>query len=172
MWECFCKLYLQKIKKYDHVWLLNEVPDDILEKLSLKKRDVGIDIIACKKNKYSAVQCKFKTPRQGTVPGTWIPYNCVNWKELSTFYALCNSTNNNKWEQHIVMTNTKYVRHMGNKTKKDKSMCYGTFSKLSSIEFISLIDKNETSHSLKQDQDTTTTTTEELRLARLRFFEK
>lgn len=138
LWEIFCKFYLQKIKKYDNVWLLKETPDDILNLLKLRKNDVGIDIIACKNNKYSAVQCKFKKPREGLVPGTWIAYNCVNWKELSTFYALCNSTNDNNWENHIVMTNTKYVRHMGNKTKKDKSICYGTFSKMTSFDFINL----------------------------------
>lgn len=141
LWEIFCKLYLQKIRKYDHVWLLKETPDNILELLKLRKNDVGIDIIACKNNKYSAVQCKFKKPREGLVPGTWIAYNCVNWKELSTFYALCNSTNDNNWENHIVMTNTKYIRHMGNKTKKDKSICYGTFSKMTTFDFITLADK-------------------------------
>jgi hypothetical protein len=167
IWEYFCKLYLQKIKKYDEVWLLKEVPDEILFKLGLKRHDYGIDIIACKNGKYSAVQCKFKRPREGLVPGTWIAYNCVNWKELSTFYALCNSTNKNNWEQHIVMTNTKYIRHMGNKSKKDKSICFGTFSKLSSLDFMEFLenqDKEDQNNAQMMEMDV-----QDIRLARLKF---
>jgi hypothetical protein len=191
LWELFCKFYLEKIKKYDNVWLLKETPDDVLNLLQLKKHDVGIDIIACKNNKYSAVQCKFKRPREGLVPGTWIAYNCVNWKELSTFYALCNSTNNNNWENHIVMTNTRYVRHMGNKSKKDKSICYGTFAKLTSIDFIviasennNIIDRNDSINDIKVETQNTLNDTNKhvkkrrermnvnkMRLARLKYFE-
>ena len=164
LWEIFCKLYLQKIKKYDDVWLLKEIPDDILNLLQLRKNDMGIDIVARKNNTYSAVQCKFKRPREGLVPGTWIAYNCVNWKELSTFYALCNSTNNNNWENHIVMTNTKYIRHMGNKTKKDKSFCYGTFAKMTSFDFLTLtseevINQNQTENKQEIENQTSISST-------------
>lgn len=165
IWESFCKLYLKKIKKYDDVWLLKEVPDDILFKLGVKRHDYGIDIIACKNDKYSAVQCKFKRPREGLVPGTWVAYNCVNWKELSTFYALCGSTNKNNWEQHIVMTNTKYIRHMGNKSKKDKSVCFGTFSKLSSFDFMELLNSSpQLTKEIQPEMDVN-----DIRLARLKF---
>jgi hypothetical protein len=138
LWECFCKLYLEKVKGYDQVWLLCEVPEDVLNELGLSKRDYGIDLIAKRGSRYTAVQCKFKKPRAGHVPGTWIPYNCVNWKELSTFYALCSKTNNAKWEHHLVLTNTKYVRHMGNKTRKDRSICRGSFAKLTHFDLVGL----------------------------------
>ena len=46
LFEEFCVLYLKYVKRYPHVWLLKDVPEDILQKLSLKRRDMGIDIIA------------------------------------------------------------------------------------------------------------------------------
>lgn len=184
LWEVFCKLYLKNIKGYDDVWLLSEIPDGILEELSLCRRDVGIDIIARKAGKYTAVQCKFKRPREGLVPGTWIAYNCVNWKELSTFYALCYKTNGNKWQNHIVMTNTKYVRHMGGKTTKDKSICVGTFNKLTRMDLLTIINGEtnivgwnitigeENTVELKEiKKDERGLDVSELRLARLNFFE-
>lgn len=84
LFETFCVLYLRS-KGY-RVWLLKDIPDDIRMEVGLGKWDVGIDVIAYKNNRYNAVQCKFKRSRKGTIPGTFIPYNCVNWKEVSTFF--------------------------------------------------------------------------------------
>ena len=174
LWECFCKLYLKNVKKYDEVWLLSELPDHLYEELSLAQRDYGIDIIAKNGDKYTAIQCKFKKPRPGLVPGTWIPYNCVNWKELSTFYALCARTNNGKWQHQIVMTNTKYVRHMGKKTFKDRSYCRGSFAKLTHMDFVGLLNKSVvvTNNNVTNNNVTNQTKTiDELRIARLKYFQ-
>jgi predicted helicase len=172
LWEQFCKLYLKTVKKYDDVWLLKELPAQLRDELGLGTHDVGIDIVAKKKGKYSAVQCKFKKPRSGHVPGTWIPYNCVNWGELSTFYALCSRTNNNDWHQHIVMTNTKYVRHMGEKTEKDKSYCVGSFRKLTTLDYVAMIPKQVAEQEVKAHSSTPSKLTlEQLREARLKRFE-
>jgi hypothetical protein len=161
IFELFCKAYLKNIKyaksnckKYDKVWLLKEIPANVLEILGMNTvRDFGIDIVCmrwtnsksrevedynAKDALYSAVQCKFKKPKEGLVPGTWIPYNCVNWKTLSTFMTLTSRTNNNNWERIIVMTNAKYVRRQGVKTAKDLSYCYGTFKKLKTMDLIEL----------------------------------
>jgi predicted helicase len=168
LWERFCQLFLKHFQSYDEVWLLHEIPQDVRESLGLGTHDVGIDIVAKKKDKYTAVQCKFKKPRSGHVPGTWIPYNCVNWKELSTFYALCSRTNNNSWQHHIVMTNAKYVRRMGDKNSKDKSYCVGTFRKLNSIDFAKMISADGRKEESKYSEPRSH---EELRALRLRFFE-
>ena len=154
LFEAFCVLYLQR-KGYT-VWLLKETPADILAHIGLGTFDVGIDLIARKNGRFSAVQCKFKRPRAGFVKGTWLPYNCVNWKEVSTFYSLCHRTQEKaQWQHHIVMTNCKYVRRMGNATPYDKTFAYGSFSKLSVIETIDMI-KNvvkEDSEDVKKDNE-------------------
>lgn len=164
LFEVFCKAYLKKIKGFDDVWSLGEIPDEVKHLLGLGGRDVGIDIVARKGEVYSAVQCKFKTPRKGTVPGTRVPYDCVNWKELSTFYALCARTNGGAWGRHVVMTNCRYVRHMGNKNTKDWSLCHGTFKGMTSIDFARLID----AQALPSDAPDLRT----LREARLRAFDR
>jgi len=169
LWEYFCKLYLQKVKGYHNTWLLHELPDQIREQLGMSKRDYGIDIVAEKNGRFTAVQCKFKKPRPGHVPGTWIPYNCVNWKELSTFYALCAKTNGGKWEHQLVLTNTKYVRHMGKRSQKDRSYCRGTFSKMTHLDFVSLIENTSETSTCKVIQDTQPNEVD-IRAARLKYF--
>jgi len=167
LFELFCKKYLSIILKYDKVWLLNEIPPDIREQLGLGERDLGIDLVVynSKTNKYSAVQSKFKKSRSGLVPGTWIPYNCVNWSQLSTFYSLCSRTNNNDWEKCIVMTNAKYVRRMGMKKSTDMSICYAKFKKLSNIDFLSFISTPQ-----KIEEKSDKLSLEELRKKRIEKF--
>lgn len=128
IFEEFCVLYLKYVKKYDNAWRLEDVPDDILEKLSLKRKDMGIDLIVennrntllCTKDSgnYSAVQCKYKKP-------LGYKKTSITWKALSTFYALC--MRSGPWDKYIVMTNCDYARHVGKKTEKDLSICIGTF---------------------------------------------
>lgn len=122
IFEIFCKLYL--INAYDYysdVWLLSEVPDDVLTGLNLKRADVGIDIIA--KDKYSnyyAVQCKYRKVVKNKK-------NVLSWKQLSTFYALTSRTN--KFKKHVVMTNCDYVHREGvKKLDTDLSICFQTFN--------------------------------------------
>lgn len=122
--ELLCQLYLETHDKYNfkNVWLLHEVPTEILNKLSMKRKDFGIDLV-CQTNsdKFIAVQAKYrKIGRKKS--------NVITWKMLSTFYALCLKTG--PWEKYIVITNADYVTHMGKKTKKDQSICIGTWKKI------------------------------------------
>ena len=64
IFECFCKQYLIHCYGMITVWLLSEVPDDVLLKLNLKRKDYGIDLIGIDKNgKYHAIQAKFRKRR-------------------------------------------------------------------------------------------------------------
>jgi predicted helicase len=122
--ELLCQLYLKNNEKYDfqNVWLLSEVPSEILQMMSMKRKDFGIDLVCqTKSNKFIAVQAKYrKIGRKKS--------NVITWKMLSTFYALCLKTG--PWEKYIVITNADYVTHMGKKTKKDQSICIGTWKKI------------------------------------------
>jgi hypothetical protein len=118
IFELFSLLYLKYIKNYENPMLLKDVPKEMLEKLSIKKRDMGIDIIVQHKDNYYAVQCKYKKHISKKK-------NIVTWKALSTFYALC--LRSGPWEKYIVMTNCDYAKHEGKKSEKDMSLCIGTF---------------------------------------------
>jgi hypothetical protein len=129
LFEWFSVLYLKHVKGYRHVWRLEDVPDVILGGLSLKRPDMGIDIICERDGKYTAVQCKYKKHRTMTK-------NIVTWNQLSTFYALCLRTG--PWESYVVMTNCEYVRHMGKKTKKDISICLRTLRGITKEEWVAM----------------------------------
>ena len=128
IFEEFSLLYLKHVVGYPNVWRLEDVPEDVLTKLSLKRPDMGIDIICERDGKYTAVQCKYKKHT------TYKSKTTVTWKQLSTFYALCLRTG--PWEKYIVTTNCDYVRHMGKKTSKDVSMCQGTFRKMTKDQWV------------------------------------
>ena len=117
IFEEFCVLYLLNIKKYNNVWLLKNVPEDILNNLHLQRQDMGIDIIVEHNNEFYAVQCKYKKSTSTK--------NILSWQQLSTFYALCLKTG--PYNKYIIMTNCDYTRHQGEKTNKDLSFCLKTF---------------------------------------------
>jgi len=118
IFEHFCLKYFQTHPtfKFTNVWLLGDVPDEVLTKMSLRKHDVGIDLIAEDRfNNYYAIQAKYRKRNQ------YKQHTGLSWKTLSTFYALVSNTG--PYNRHIVITNADYVRHIGKKTKKDKSIC-------------------------------------------------
>ena len=158
IFEDFCVVYLLKIKKYDNVWRLPDVPDEVLEKLTMKRQDFGIDIIAEKNGVYSAIQCKYKKQTTRT--------NSITWKALSTFYALCLRCG--PFNQYIIMTNANNVRRMGKKTSKDISICLKTLQGITNEEWTSMC--NLEAYNLSENT-TSPKNLEELRKARLRFFE-
>ena len=122
IFEDFTVLFLKHARNFNNVWRLGDVPDDVLDKLGLKKyQDMGIDIVAEKDGKYYAVQCKYKKH-------TSMKKNILTWKQLSTFYALCLRTG--PWEKYIVVTNCEYTRHAGKKTVKDVSICLKTLQNI------------------------------------------
>ena len=128
IFEDFCVLYLKEVKGYQEVWLLEDVPDEILIQLSLKRRDMGIDIIVRHNGEWYAVQCKYKTPTGKK--------SYITWSALSTFYAMCLRTG--PWAKYIVMTNCDYTRHQGPKGEKDLSICLGTFRATSSDQWLKM----------------------------------
>ena len=132
IFEEFCLLYLKFVKGYKNVWLLKDVPDEILEKLVLKRRDMGIDlIIETHDSTYIAIQCKYKK-HVGT------RQNILSWKALSTFYALC--LRSGPWDKYIVMTNCVYTRHQGKKTTQDLSYCLKTLQNITKDEWLRMCD--------------------------------
>jgi predicted helicase len=128
IFEEFCVLYLKYVKGYKNVWLLKDVPDAILDKLALKRRDMGIDIIVeTIDEKYVAVQCKYKKH-------TGCKLNILSWRSLSTFYALC--LRSGPWDKYIIMTNCVYTRHQGKKTSQDVSYCLKTLQNITKDEWL------------------------------------
>ena len=120
IFEQFCVLYLKYIENYTNVWLLNETPIDIMEMLSMQKKDMGIDIIAEENSNFYAIQCKYKNEKSSR--------KCLSWKSLSTFYALCSKTG--PWEKQIVMTTCKNINHKELKKYKYVSYCIDTFTNI------------------------------------------
>ena len=126
IFELFCVLNLKYIKNYSNVWLLAETPLDILEMLSLRKKDMGIDIIVENNGEFYAVQCKYKNNKS----------SCLSWKNLSTFYALCSKTG--PWEKHIVMTTCITTNYQGIITEKDVSYCLNNFKNIKKDEWLKM----------------------------------
>ncbi len=161
IFEEFSVLYLRHVMGYSQVWRLEDVPDDVLGGLGLKRPDMGIDILCEKNGKYSAVQCKYKK-HLGYKSKT-----IVTWKQLSTFYALVLRTG--PWEKYIVMTNCDYVRHMGKKTPKDLSICLRRFQRITTGEWTAIC--GLTGHTVAEAPTVTRNpTAEELRAIRLARF--
>jgi len=160
VFEEFCVKYLKHVRKLKNVWLLKDVPDELLTQLSLKRPDVGIDIVAESDGKYYAIQCKYKKHVSHKK-------NVVTWKQLSTFYALVLRTG--PWWQYIVMTNCDYCRHMGKKTPKDVSICLKTFQKITSEQWVQMCELEGQSVG-SSHEGTAALTPQQLREARLARF--
>jgi len=157
IFEDFCILYLKNISKFQDVWLLEDVPEEILTNLSLKRRDMGIDIIVRHNGEFYAIQCKYKTPSGKK--------SYITWSALSTFYAMCLRTG--PWAKYIVMTNCDYTRHQGPKGSKDVSICLGTFRRISTEGWFKMCGLLETSVTITESK----LTLEELRNMRIRYYE-
>ena len=56
IFEVFCVLYLKYVKGFTNVWLLKDVPVYLLEKLTMKRQDMGIDIVVENMGLFMAVQ--------------------------------------------------------------------------------------------------------------------
>ena len=81
VFELLTKLYFvinPKYSFYDNVWLLNEVPNSVLEHLELPSHDLGIDLIAQWGDEFHAIQCKYHSDYSTS----------VNFKEVATFISL------------------------------------------------------------------------------------
>ena len=78
--ELLTKVYFKispQFSFYDDVWLLEETPEKILNKIGLPRQDLGVDLIAKSGNEYHAIQCKYHSNK----------HQKVTYKEVSTFLA-------------------------------------------------------------------------------------
>lgn len=115
LWESFCKQWLLTLpsQPYANVWLLSEVPSEVLSLLGLKRVDSGIDLIAQIRNvahsptqkcgydprsAFVPIQCKF---RGKTKTGKDRP---LQWEMVNSYVALCSLTG--PWRTGLIMTNT------------------------------------------------------------------
>ena len=172
IFEMFCVLYLKHVNQYENVWRLEDVPMDILLKLKLKRRDMGIDIIVqdnVDESKYYAVQCKYKKRIQRM--------NMVTWRSLSTFYAMCLRTG--PWDKYIVMTTCDGIKHEGVRTSKDISICLKTFRNITKEEWVKMCEiYGSTINDITEESETNINinlnapTPDDLRKLRLAFFKK
>lgn len=122
LWEEFCVQYLL-LRGYVSARLLADVSDEELDALSMRRRDVGIDIVARDgRGDAHAVQCKFRS-RGAT----------VGWREVSTFEALCARTG--PWARHVVMTNARGVRREGGSTERDVTIARGSYAAMGRHEW-------------------------------------
>ena len=116
--------------KFTNLWLLKDVPEEILSHLKLTRNDLGIDLLAVDNAlKYYAIQAKYRKKGYKATHG-------ISWKQLSTFYGLINRTG--PYVKAIVITNADYVRHIGKKTQQDQSICYGSLSKISIDNWVAM----------------------------------
>lgn len=145
LFEEFSKKYFKYLYQADFIWLLSEIPADVLKDLNLTRRDFGIDLVMKKNGKFYPIQCKLKSPKKlSREKEKKYHYLNVTWKDLSTFYALCNRTGpEGGWEKLIVFTNTQYINRKGRKDDNDKSICYGTLNKLREEDFKKLLGEKE-----------------------------
>ena len=161
IFEDFCVLYLKEVRGYQDVWLLEDLPEDLLTSLSLKRRDMGIDIIVRHNQEWFAVQCKYKTPQENKK-------SYVTWASLSTFYAMCLRTG--PWAKYIVMTNCDYTRHQGPKGPKDISICLGTFRSIKTDEWLKMCNVEGRQINELRQKATEELTPEEIRALRLAYY--
>lgn len=114
LFEYFCLMYLTRVRKYPSVWMLCDVPQDILSAHHMSTHDLGIDLVALAPDgSHHAIQCKFRSRRP------------VTWRDLSTFYSLCGVTGS--WGKCIVMTSAPYIRRVGKRPVHHTSICKATF---------------------------------------------
>ena len=160
IFEEFSVLYLKHVKGFLNVWLLKDVPGELLEKLSMKRQDMGIDLI-CETSggQFIAVQCKYKKP-------SGVKQNVLSWRCLSTFYALCLRTG--PWSKYIIMTNCVYTRHQGKKTAQDVSYCMKTLQNITKEEWLKMCQINGSI--LSEENTKIPLTKEELRKLRENYF--
>jgi hypothetical protein len=140
-------LYFQHTRDADvkNVWMLSDLPDDIRTRLSLTRNDVGIDLVLELRNgQYSAVQCKYRyrspvaiTTAHNMAQSGSNKKLLVTWKQLSTFYALCQRTG--PWQHWIVFTNCDFVSRKGHKCSSDRTIAWRRLCALPKSEWMKMV---------------------------------
>jgi hypothetical protein len=169
-WEAFCVDWLRTLtdkkgdSKYDAVYTLQEwyhftknhvVPEGLI----LGKKDIGIDLIAHNQYGYHAIQCK------------WRKKGKVTWDQLSTFIGLVARTG--PWASHVIMTNGSGIMWRVKRTKKDVSICQGTFASTSRLHWVTISGGEIKGHTLRdgsEEPEIEETDLDKIREARLARF--
>ena len=168
--EEFCKMYLTSVASMAEVWLLEEVPQEVLDELKMSRRDMGIDLIARDRGgNYHAIQAKFRRRKSKRVG--------LPWRELSTFYALCARTG--PFAKHVVFTTADYVRRAGtSSTPQDRTIAIGTLRGITHFQWLAMLGEEEppppppakkTDEAVAAAEDELLSR-EELRARRVRYF--
>jgi len=133
LFEFFAKYYFlteptQKIN-YKNVWLYNDVPPSILDKLKLPYKDYGIDLILQDTHdRFAAVQCKFKNDE--TLELNWTK------DKLGNAFGLAKNC-----DRLIIFTNASSVTNVAKKlTSSYEQICYDSLSDISSETFNDLLE--------------------------------
>ena len=98
-----------------NIWLYKNIPEKIINELSLPSKDKGIDLLAKINEEYYAIQCKFRQDPDVVIP----------WGELGTFFGLSFGMNN-KIRGGFLVTNTNDLCNEVIKSDKVEPM-YGDF---------------------------------------------
>jgi hypothetical protein len=133
LFEIFSVLYFESLEY--NVWLIKDMPENILTFLGLTKRDMGIDIVIEKNGEFSAVQCKYKTKYPATYKCK--KYNNLCWKQLSTFYGLV--ARSGPWKNHIIITTGDKVILPGTKTDMDYIITYSDLLNIDNVTWHQIV---------------------------------
>lgn len=170
LWEEFCVAWLRSDERYEAVWPLCEVPQEVRQALRLGTQDDGIDLVARLRTSgpvcspYVAIQCKYRSGGKK-----------VTWRELSTFVGLCARTG--PWCRHLVMTNGPGVSRKTQATPQDKTLAHGTFASTSRDRWLKIAGsytEHRTSssyHPVPSSRSLSETQKNHVREARLKRFE-
>jgi predicted helicase len=127
IFEIFAKAYFiiepEQNQLYENVWLYDEVPLTIKEKLNLPQRDFGIDLLLQdKQNRFVAVQCKFKNDEQSK----------LNWTKdkIGNTFGLAE-----KCDFVIVFTNASNIHSVAQSREKFRFIGYADLLNLKSSDF-------------------------------------
>ncbi|VVU95361.1 Restriction endonuclease [seawater metagenome] len=164
IFECFCLLYMKYVYKLEKIWLLHETPEDVLLKVGLKRKDMGIDLIGQDKiGDYYAIQAKYRKRNKNKK-------TTITWKQLSTFYALVLKTG--PFKKHIVFTNADSARHVGNKTDKDLTITYNRLNKITHFEWLQMLELETKTDKYESSVEKKKLSIEQIRQKRLLYFSK
>jgi superfamily II DNA or RNA helicase len=131
IFEVFAKNFFLCDERLSHrvknVWLLSEIPTNIIKKLNIPLKDKGIDlIIETNDNTFIAVQVKYRSNIN----------KVLTFTELSTFLALSSST---KFEYRILFTNT--LQTCKDLLNFEKIICYTHNTIINSNLFLTNLQK-------------------------------
>jgi len=149
LFERLCIQYLKHISKFDEVYPISELPDDLRRLLRLPVQDTGIDLITLRKSGNTikevwAVQCKFRKHSARSTVNTAngrIRTNTLSWQELATFYALCDRTG--PYTKRLVMTTADSVTRKVGRQPNDASICRGTWRGLTPSQWYTIAECEE-----------------------------